>query len=150
MPRLQLERSVTVNRPVAVVRAHFLDFEHHIRAHVHRSITYTLLASDGEQRRVRQQFRVLGLPKTDEILVAPTAEGDVLQSFEKGEFAGGTLLFRFTPLPEGGTRITARLDAPLRGINVLMAPLLPTIVAGLVDTGLEEDRLDPQTYEPGA
>jgi hypothetical protein len=149
MPRLQLERSVVVNRPVEIVRSHFLDFEHHIRADVHRSISYTLLGSQGDQRKVRQQFKVLGLPKSDEILVAPTAEGDVLQTFEKGEFAGGTLLFRFTPLPEGGTRITARLDVPLRGINVLMAPLLPKIVGGLVEGGLEEDRLDLQTYNPG-
>jgi len=149
MPRLQLERSVTVNRPVEIVCTHVLDFEHHIRANVHRSITYTLLASEGEQRRVRQQFKVLGLPKTDELLVAPSADGAVVQSFEKGDFAGGSLVFRFTSLPEGGTRITAQLDAPLRGMNLLMAPLLPTIVAGLVDTGLEEDRLDLQTYNPG-
>lgn len=131
------------------VRAHFLDFEHHIRANVHRSVAYTLLASEGDERRVRQQFKVLGLPKTDEIRVALCADGDVLQTFEKGEFAGGTVLFHFTPLAEGGTRITARVDAPLRGINLLMAPLLPMIVGGLVEGGLEEDRLDLQTYSPG-
>lgn len=150
MPRLQLERSVTVNRPVEIVRAHFLDFEHHIRTNVHRSVTYTLLASDGDKRRVRQQFKVLGLPKTDVISVAPSPQGDVVQTFEEGDFAGGSLVFRFSPLPEGGTTITAQVDAPLRGMNLLMAPLLPKIVAGLLDTGLEEDRLDLQTYNPGS
>ncbi len=54
MPRLQLERSVVVNRPVEIVRSHFRDFEHHIRAAVNRSITDTLLSSQGDQRRVGQ------------------------------------------------------------------------------------------------
>lgn len=148
MPRLQLERSVSVNRPVEVVRAHFLDFEHHIRANVHRSIRYTVLPSDPGERRVRQNFKVLGLPKQDELVVRTTPEGNVLQTFELGDFAGGTLLFAFTPLAGGSTRITARVDAPLRGLNLLMAPLLPTIVGSLVETGLEEDRVDLQTYSP--
>lgn len=75
MPRLQLERSVAVNRPVEIVRAHGLDVEHHIRANMLRSVTCMLLASEGEQRRVRQPFKMLGLPKTEELLVAPTADG---------------------------------------------------------------------------
>ena len=148
MPRLKLERSIRVERPIEIVRAHFLDFEHHIRANVHRSITYTVLASTPEERRVRQNFKVLVLPKQDELLVKATPKGHVLQSFEQGDFAGGTLLAVFTPVEGGGTRITARLDVPLRGMNLLMAPLLPKIVGSLVETGLEEDRVDLQTYNP--
>lgn len=146
MARLNLERSVTVERPVEVVRAHFLDFEHHIRANVHRSITYTLLPSDPGQQHVRQQFKVLGLPKRDEVIVELNPEGHVLQTFEIGDFAGGTVLFRLSPLGDSQTRITAEVDAPLRGLNRLLAPLLHRVVARLVETGLEEDRRDLQTY----
>ena len=117
MANLQLERSVTVNRPVEIVCAYFLDLERHIRANVHRSVSYPLLASDGDQRRVQQQFKVLGLSKTDVILVSLCADGDVLQTLEQGEFACGTVLFHFTPRAEGCTRIKTRVDAPLRGLN---------------------------------
>lgn len=149
MARLQLERSITVERPVEIVRAHFLDFEHHIRANVHRNIRYTLFPGEYDKHHVRQQFKVLGLPKTDEVIVELSSEGDVVQTFEKGDFAGGTVVFQFTPVAEGQTRITARVDAPLRGLNRLMAPLLPKIVGKLVETGLDEDRQDLKTYQPG-
>jgi hypothetical protein len=99
---------------------------------VHKGVHDTVLASDGSSQRLRQRFRVFGLPKTDEIEVTLSSEGHVVQDFLSGDLAGG---------PER-THLTAAIRAPLHGMNRVIAPLVKRVVDKLTDQALEEDRVD--------
>jgi polyketide cyclase/dehydrase/lipid transport protein len=149
MSQLNVVKHCVIQRSHEVVRAHFLDFDHHIAHGVHRGVDYTVLERLGAQQRVRSKFRVYGMPKVDEILVYPDAEGAVVQDFVRGEFAGGRIRVTFTPDGPTTTRLEATLDVPLRGVNRLIKPLLRRVVEQLTVQALEEDRRDLENgYQP--
>jgi hypothetical protein len=137
-------------RPVSVVRAHFLDMRHHIAHDVHKGVHYTILDESGDRCRLRQKFKVLGMTKTDEIELSRRADGAVVQDYLKGDFAGGTLTISFTEDGADATRLHADFDIPLRGMNRLLKPILLRTVKKLVAAALEEDRVDLEVgkYQP--
>jgi hypothetical protein len=149
MSQLKIVRHAVIQRAPEVVRAHFLDFDHHIAHGVHKGVAYTVLERHGAQQRVRSQFRVYGLPKTDEIIVYQDDDGAVVQDFVHGDFAGGRIRVSFAPAGTG-TRVTATLDVPLRGVNRLLRPLLERVVGKLTTQAIEEDRIDMEQhgYQP--
>jgi hypothetical protein len=141
MSQISLEKQCVIERSVDVVRAHFLDFDHHIEKQVHKGVHYTVL-SRGRKTRVRARFKVLGLPKQDEILIYADHQGSVVQEFVNGDFAGGTLKIHFVAETPGRTRLKVVFDAPARGINLLMKPLVRSVIGRLAVQAIEEDRLD--------
>ncbi len=157
MSRLELTKECVYRRPVDIVRAHFLDFDHHIEHDVHRGLRYSVLERLGDRQRVRVEFRVLGLPKVDELLVYVAPDGSVVEEYVSGDFAGGTLRVEFEPRGPDATRVEARIDFPLRGFNRLARPLLRRVVSRLAEQAIEEDRVDleergyvPRSRSPGA
>jgi hypothetical protein len=141
MSQIQLEKQCVIERPIDVVRAHFLDFDHHIAHEVHKGVHYTVLAR-GRKTRVRSSFKVLGMPKRDEILVHADHQGNVVQEFVHGDFAGGTLKVHFVAETPTRTRLRAVFDVPARGINRLMKPIVRSVISRLADQAIEEDRRD--------
>ena len=97
-------------RPLDVVRAHFLDFDHHIAHAVHRGIDYTVLGREGERQLIRQRFKVLGLPKVDEFYAYRRPDGSVVQDFVKGDFTGGSITVCFRARGQDATHLQVRLD----------------------------------------
>jgi hypothetical protein len=150
MQPIQVRRTQRFRRPPDVVRSHFLDIQHHLATGVHQGVHYTILREEPHRLRLTQEFRVLGLKKKDELVLYPTADGRVVQEFLAGDFAGGGIELRFHPEDEG-TRLEATLTAPLRGVNVLLRPIIRRKVEQLTEQALEEDRrdLDERGYEPG-
>jgi hypothetical protein len=141
MSQINLEKQCVIERSIDVVRAHFLDFDHHIDNEVHKGVHYTVLAR-GQQTRLRSRFKVLGLPKDDEILVYADHQGSVVQEFVKGDFAGGTLKVYFVAETPTRTRLKAVFDVPARGINWLMKPIVRSVISRIADQAIEEDRRD--------
>lgn len=141
MNQIKLQKSCLIQRPVDVVRAHFLDFDHHIAHGVHAGVHYTVLAR-GPRQRVRSRFKVLGLPKEDELFVYADAAGTVVQEFVKGDFAGGTIKVHFEPDGPSRTRLRANFDVPARGLTRVLAPLVRRVLSKLADQAIEEDRRD--------
>jgi len=141
MSQITLEKQCVIQRPIDVVRAHFLDFDHHIRKEVHKGVHYTVLAR-GAQTRVRSRFKVLGLSKQDEILVYEDHQGNVVQEFVRGDFEGGTLTIRFSEEAPERTRLRAIFDVPARGMNWLMKPIVRSVISKIADQAIEEDRVD--------
>jgi len=137
-------------RPVSVVRAHFLDMRHHIEHGVHNGVHYTILEEGGDTCRIRQKFKVLGLTKVDELVLYRDADGRVVQDFTAGDFAGGRLAIRLTEDGAGGTQLHADFDFPLRGVNRLLKPIIFRTVKKLAAQALEEDRVDleERSYQP--
>jgi hypothetical protein len=151
MSQIRVTRECVIERAPDVVRAHFLDFEHHIAHGVHAGVHYTVLERQGARQRVRSRFKVYGLPKIDEIVVYADPLGNVVQEFVKGDFAGGRIQVSFTPRPDGGTHLVATLDVPVRGVNRLLKPLIARVVDQLTRQAIEEDRLDLEGgYQPPA
>lgn len=151
MPAIEVRRSVRFRRAPDVVRCHFLDIPHHLAHDVHKGVHYRILEEDRDRVRLTQDFRVLGLPKHDELVLYPTADGRVVQEFLAGDFAGGGIELSFHADGDG-TRVEAVLRAPMRGINRLLAPIIKWQVGKITDRALEEDRHDLESggYEPGA
>lgn len=150
MSMLEVRASALIQRPPEVVRCHFLDMHHHIAHGVHQGVKYTILDEEPRRLRLTQDFKVLGLPKHDEIVLCATPDGRVVQEFLRGDFAGGGIEIAFHD-ESGGTRVDAVLRAPLRGINKLLKPLIRRQVVKITDQALAEDRRDLESgYEPGA
>jgi hypothetical protein len=141
MSQITLEKQCVIERPIDVVRAHFLDFDHHIQKDVHKGVHYTVL-SRGAQTRVRSRFKVLGMPKQDEILVYEDHQGNVVQEFVRGDFEGGTLKIEFQEQAPGRTHLRASFDVPARGINWLMKPIVRSVISRIAEQAIEEDRVD--------
>jgi hypothetical protein len=137
-------------RPVSVVRAHFLDMAHHIEHGVHKGVQYTILEEAGDRCRIRQQFKVMGMTKVDELNLYRRADGTVVQDFTAGDFAGGTLAIHLSEDGPGATRLHATFDFPLRGLNRLLKPIIFRTVKKLAAAALEEDRVDleQRQYQP--
>jgi hypothetical protein len=150
MQPIQVRRTQRFRRAPDVVRCHFLDIQHHLATGVHDGVHYTILKEEPKRLRVTQELRVLGLKKKDELVLYPTPDGRVVQEFLEGDFAGGGIELRFHPDGDG-TRLEATLTAPLRGLNVLLRPIIRRKVEQLTDQALEEDRrdLEERGYEPG-
>lgn len=139
-----LHKECVIKRPLDVVRAHYLDFAHHIAHGVHRGVEYTVLErhEGGAKQRVVSRFRVMGLLKVDEIVAFATPGGEIVQRFEKGDFAGGSIRIRFEREAPGVTHLYATFDAPLRGVNRLLSGIVKRTVEKLTEQAIEEDRLD--------
>lgn len=151
MAGFTLQKECVIARAPDVVRAHFLDFQHHIRHEVHKGVRYEVLQHDdeGARQRVRSRFRVMGMPKVDEIRTYVTPSGDVVQDFERGDFAGGNLRVRVEEERPGVSHLYATFDVPLRGINRLIGGVVRRTVSKLADQAIEEDRLDLESgYTP--
>lgn len=146
---LEVSAECRIARPIDIVRAHFLDFHHHIARDVHKGIRYTVLGTEGNKQRVRSEFKVLGMPKVDELLVYEEG-GSVIQDFVKGDFAGGVLRVDFEVVEPALTALRAEIKAPLRGLNKLLAPVIRRMVVKLTDQAIAEDIHDLEVagYEP--
>ena len=150
MSQIRVRRECVIERAPDVVRAHFLDFDHHITHGVHAGVHYTVLERQRPKQRVRSKFKVFGMPKVDEVVVQADAQGNVVQEFVKGDFAGGRIQVSFAPQGTG-THLVATLDVPLRGLNRLLRPLIARVVDQLTLQALEEDRRDLEGgYQPPA
>jgi hypothetical protein len=136
---------------VDVVQCHFLDMHHHVAHDVHKGVKYTILDERADRLVLRQEFKVMGMKKSDELVLYATRDGRVVQEFRAGDFAGGRLELSFAA-EDGGTRVTARIQAPLRGFNKLMRPVIQRAVQKISGQALEEDRVDLEQhgYQPGA
>jgi len=150
MASIEVRRSVFFRRAPDVVRCHFLDIQHHVATDVHRGVKYAIVKEEADRLQITQDFRVLGLPKHDEIVLYATRDGRVVQEFLRGDFAGGGIELSFQAQGEG-THLEAVLRAPLRGMNRLLAPVIAWQVGKITDRALEEDRIDLERgYQPGA
>ena len=150
MTTIEVRQTAVFRQSPDVVRCHFLDIQHHLAHDVHKGVRYTILTEDRERLRLTQEFRVLGMKKRDELVLYATADGKVVQQFLRGDFAGGGIELVFTPEGEG-TRVEARLYAPLKGFNKLMAPIVKWQVEKITRQALAEDQRDLDSgYQPGA
>ena len=111
---------------------------------------FEVIADDGATCRYRQVTAVGPLRLGQDLVVDRSIDGPLLNLIVAGQFHGGVITFEFTD-GDGVTRVTATVEAPLRGIGRVTAPLVRAKVARSLRRALAEDQADLEsgTYAGG-
>jgi hypothetical protein len=135
------------------VRAQYRDIDHHIRNNVHPSIKYAWEPGAAGERKIRTEFRVLGVPQFDVSSLEDAPDGTFVIRYLEGTNAGMVLVHEFVPL-EGGkaTDVRLRADAPSSMARKLLGPLFVIGATQVMKKALHEDKADieKKTFAPGA
>ena len=132
----------TIRRPIDVVRAHFVDIQHHIDHDVHRAVRYEILGQRAGRLHARTTLSVLGQRLVDEVEYYIDAKGDVVQDFVAGKNKGGNLTISFVEESPGVTRATARAHIPVRGFDRLLKPVIAWAFRRVLAEAISEDIAD--------
>lgn len=132
----------TIRRPIDVVRAHFVDIQHHIDHDVHKAVRYEITGRKGDRICSRTTLSVLGQQLVDEVEYYIDARGDVVQEFVGGKNKGGTLIVSFQEESPGVTRALARVRVPVRGLDRLLKPLIAWAFRRVLAQAISEDVAD--------
>ena len=148
---IEVSTSLRMERPPNVVRAQYWDIDHHIRKNVHPGIVYKWEESKPGERKIRTEFRLLGIKQYDVSLLVDTPDGAFLIDYLEGANAGTKLLHEFVPEGDGATlvRITAKVPGALH--RKMLGPLFRFAVRQVINKALREDKADVEGsgYEPG-
>ncbi|MGA9278534.1 SRPBCC family protein [Ilumatobacter sp.] len=149
MPSLDVRRSISIAAPADIVRRQFADVAHHAETNLHRGVRFEVLNEDGARCHYRQVTRVGPVRITQELELERLDEGPLINTVISGQFAGGTITFDVQPDGADRSTVEARLDAEVRGLDAVVAPLLRRSVRRAFARGLEEDRndLESGSYE---
>lgn len=141
--------TIVIERPVDVVRAQFLDVDHHVRDRVHPGMVlrWAPARAPGE-RRVRQETTVLGRIVAEEFVIEAEAGGRWVKRFVEGPNVGGAYTATFTA--EGSrTRVDAAASPPPRGFDNGLGKLSELGVQKALERLLGDHKRALVGYEPG-
>src|SRR5271155_5681432 len=106
------------------VRAQYRDIDHHIRNDVHPSIKFTWQPSAPGERKVRTEFRILGVLQFDVALLEDAPDGVFVIRYVEGTNAGMVVTHEFAPLDGGkATDVRLRAEAPSTLARKILGPL---------------------------
>ena len=142
MAAIKVRAEKVISRPIAVVQDQFVDLHHHAATRVHADLEVSNVRSVHGGCRFTGRRRVLGMLQEDEIEVQRGADGNSTLRSLSGSNAGLLIDQRFESLDSGRTRVQTTLTLPIRGLIVLLTPLLRIGLRRDLDTALEEDRRD--------
>lgn len=142
MAAIAVSAEKLISRPIAVVQDQFVDLHHHETTRVHADLEVSNVRSVPGGCRFTGRRRVLGMLQEDEIEVQRGADGNSTLRSLAGSNAGLLIEQRFESLDPGRTRVRSTVTLPVRGLMVLVTPLLRIGLRRDLDTALEEDRRD--------
>jgi hypothetical protein len=148
MSTIELVETIRIERPIEVVRPHFMDFDHHIAKNVHKKVRFTIVEQTPGRVRIRQTVPVIG---TDDMEVTSGADGSVTQRNIAGPNAGLTITVRFRADGPDATELVANLSMPVSGWKALLRPVLRVMLRAIGRGALREDKQDIESgYHPSA
>jgi len=142
MAAITARAETVISRPIAIVRDQFVDLHHHEATRVHIDLEVSNVRPAPGGCRFTGRRRVLGMRQEDEIEVQRSADGNSTLRSLSGSNAGLLIEQRFESVDAGSTRVQTTVTLPVRGLMVLMAPLLRIGLRRDLVTALEEDRRD--------
>ncbi len=142
MSTIAVTRSVSIAAPADVVRRQFGDVAHHAANRVHRGVRFEVLQEDRARCRYRQVTRVGPIRLAQELDLERVEGGPLVNTVTHGQFKGGTITFDIQPDGPDRSHVDARLEAEVKGLGALAAPLLRRSVRRAFDRALAEDRND--------
>lgn len=142
MTAITARAETVISRPIEIVQDQFVDLHHHevARVHVHLEVSNVRPVPGG--CRFTGRRRVLGLLQEDEIEVQRGADGNSTLRSISGSNAGLLIEQRFESVDPGRTRVQTTVTLPVRGVMVLLAPVLRMGLKRDLVTALDEDRRD--------
>ncbi len=150
MPTLEVAETVPIERPADLVRAQFGDVAHHQDTAVHDRVRFELIDDDGHTCRYRQISRLGPIRLQQHLTLVRQSDGTLVNTVTRGPLTGGTITFRIEPDGPRRSQVTAVVEAPLRGLQALAAPLLRSRFAKDLRAALAEDKndLEHDHYQP--
>lgn len=144
MTVVDVRRSIRIAREPSVVRQQFADVAHHEATGVHRGVRFEVVDDTPSRCRYHQVTRVGPVRLRQELVLARTEDGPLVNTVLAGQFAGGSITFDIEPDDGSPSRshVEARLVAELSGVQALLAPILRRSVARALSKALEEDKHD--------
>ncbi len=136
----EIQTSITIDAPAAVVRAQFGDVAHHEAQAVHKGVRFRVIDDDGSRCRYEQKSRVGPITTTQTFELERTADGPLVNRVTGGMFAGGAIIFNVVALDDHRSRVDATLRADLKPAPV--AALLRGQVRRSLAKALLEDKAD--------
>jgi hypothetical protein len=142
MSSIRIQAETVIARPIDVVRAQFMDLAHHMDAGVHPTFQFSDVRKIEGGYRYKTCRRLLGMVHRDEYEQLAHGDGHVTSRVIAGTNEGLLLTDRFEAAPGGGTRVTATMELPVRGLLTLITPLVRMGAQRDLELALEQDRLD--------
>lgn len=146
MTTFALQETILIEADPALVRSQFADVGHHQRTAPHKGVRFEVLDLDERRCRYLQTSSVGPLRLGQEVELAVSTSGPLVNRITKGQFAGGMISFIITSHGDverqPWSMVTARLEAPLRGPRRLLVPLLRFQVGKALRRALSEDKTD--------
>jgi hypothetical protein len=131
-----------IARPIALVQSQFVDMQHHATTGVHADLDVSNVRPQEGGCRFTGRRRVLGMRQEDEIEVLRGADGNSTLRSLSGSNAGLLISQKFESVGMDRTRVRTTVELPVRGVLILLAPLLRVGLKRDLDIALEEDRSD--------
>ncbi|HUS65266.1 MAG TPA: hypothetical protein VMZ28_12015 [Kofleriaceae bacterium] len=146
MNTIELVETIRIERPIEVVRPHFMDFDHHIAQNVHKKVRFTIVEQEPGRVRIRQTVPVIG---TDDMEITSSPDGAVTQRNIAGPNVGLVIAVQFRADGPNATELTATLNMPVSGWKALLKPLLKVMLRSIGRGALREDKQDLESgYQP--
>lgn len=147
--RLEVTRSIEIERDADVVRRQFGDVKHHATTGVHHGVVFEVIDDDAERCRYRQVSTVGPVKLRQEFELDRSSDGPLVNRVVAGQFTGGAIVFEVTSGGEGRSAVEARLSVPVSGVMRMVTPILRAQVGKQLAAALGEDKADLEsgTYE---
>jgi len=142
MHTVVVQRDVEIARSVDVVRRQFVDMEHHCAGRVHADLSVTNVRQSRDMCMFTGRRRVLGMLHEDEIEVCSLPDGSSTLRSVSGTNAGLLVTQSFEALGPQSTRVTVRVELPVRGVMRWLAPLVKLGLQRDAEIALREDKAD--------
>jgi len=126
----------------AQAREQYRDIDHHIRNNVHPGIRYQWEPAAPGERKIRTEFRILGVPQYDVSLLEDAPDGSFLIRYLEGTNAGMLLVHEFVEVEPGVTEVRLSADAPATWGRRLLGPLFVIGARQVMKKALAEDKRD--------
>jgi glycosyltransferase A (GT-A) superfamily protein (DUF2064 family) len=139
-----------IERPVAIVRAAFLDVDLVVRDKIHRGMRFEWIPRDASgERRLRQKVFVMGRVVTEDVVIEPGPGDTWVKRFVEGPNAGTRFVAGFEALAPALTRVRMEAYVGPRGFALGLGKLSPLGLEKAMQRVMGEYKAALQAYEPG-
>jgi len=137
---------IVIRRPIEMVRAQFLDLQHHMANDVHPEIEIVNHERDGDSWLYTQGSRVFGRMRRNRVRLGPMDTGSVRLAFLHGPDQGTAQVVTFEALGGEATQVRSTTTIPLRGLMSLLRAFVENQATKVSARALMQDRSDLERY----
>jgi hypothetical protein len=150
MGQLSVSATTVIEMPAAIVRQQFSDVEHHDLNRVHRGVRFEIIEDGVDQCRYLQVTRVGPVALRQELTLHRTPDGPLVNTVERGQFAGGSISFDIEPTGPEQCTVRATVVGAVPRWQVPAQPLMRRMIERNLAIALAEDKADIESggYQP--